>query len=89
MNMASKEHGKLSNQQIVRLGVEISTQAMESLAKGYLDISDARIKSLKDHYNQNMDAFNRELITIWSYGNPGENQVEVSVTKMVMVQYFV
>ena len=79
--MASKEHGKLSNQQIVRLGVEISTQAMESLAKGYLDISDARIKSLKDQYQHNVDAFNRELITIWSYRNPGENQVEVSATK--------
>ena len=87
--MASKEHGKLSNQQIVRLGVEISTQAMESLAKGYLDISDARIKSLKEQHKNNVDAFNRELITIWSYRNPGENQVVVSVTKMVMVQYFI
>ena len=78
---SNKEHGKLSNLQIVRLGVEISISAMESLAKGYLEISDARIESLKEQHKHNMDAFNRELITIWSYRNPGENQVEVTVTK--------
>ena len=63
MNMASNQHGELSGTQIVRLGKEISTQAMESLAEGYLEISDARIKSFKDQRN------------------PGENQVQVSVTK--------
>ena len=81
--MASKKHGELTNQQIVRLGVEISTQAMESFAKGYLDISDARVKSLKEEHKHNTDAFNRDLITIWAYRNSDENQVEVSVTKNI------
>ena len=79
--MASKEHGELSNQQFVRLGLEISTPAMESLAEGYLGINDARIKSLKEQHKNNMDAFNRELIRDWLYRNPGENQVEVILTK--------
>ena len=81
MNMASNQHGELSGTQIVRLGKEISTQAMESLAEGYLEISDARIKSLKEQHKNNVDAFNRELIRNWGQRNPGENQVQVSVTK--------
>ena len=79
--MASNRHGELTNEQIVRLGVEISTQDMESFAEGYLDISDATIKSLKDQHKNNMDAFNRDLIRNWAYRNSDENQVEVIVTK--------
>ena len=80
--MASSQRGELSGSQIVRLAKEISTQAMESFAEGYLEIRDTTIKSLKEQHKNNMEAFNRDLIRTWTYKNPGECQVEVSVTKL-------
>ena len=53
---------------------------MESIALGYLNIKPARLKNLKDENNNDSEAFNREVIQEWIYGNPGINKEEVSIT---------
>ena len=67
---------QLSRRQIVRLPSAISADNMESIAEGYMDISDATIKNIRRDAS-NSEAFNRDVIRHWMYKNP-DNQVQVS-----------
>ena len=74
--MASKDKKRnLTPRQIVRLASAISTDNMESIAEGYLDISPETVKNIRRDAS-NSEAFNREIIRYWMYKNP-EDQVQV------------
>ena len=75
--MAAGGENQLTNNQIVRLARCISSQNMESIAVGYLDIDDPIIKNMKYENRDNMEAFNREIIRHWMYKNPESNQTQV------------
>ena len=66
---------QLTRKQIVRLAAAISADNMESIAEGYMDISDETIKNIRRDAS-NSEAFNRDVIRHWMYRNP-EHQVEV------------
>ena len=72
------EGGKLTNHQIVRLARALSTDAMESIALGYLGVEEEMIKNLKAEHRENIEAFHRSIIHNWMHRNPGNNQVQVS-----------
>ena len=73
--MAEGRGVPLTNRQIQRLAAAISRNKMESIAMGYLDISHEKIKSSR---GEETEAFNREMIVLWSNRNP-KNQVMVRV----------
>ena len=64
----------LTNRQIQRLAASISRHDMESIAMGYLNISHEKIKSSR---GEETEAFNREMIILWTNKNP-KGQVMVS-----------
>ena len=76
--MASGEEGQLTNNQIVHLARFISSQNMESIALGYLDIEDPVIKNIKHENRDNAEAFNREIIRNWRQRNSEPNRVQIS-----------
>ena len=75
--MATHQYGQLSGSQIVHLSKAITIHAMESFAEGYLDISDATIKNLREQNKNNVEAVNKDLIKRWANRNSGPNQVKV------------
>ena len=63
----------------------ISSRDMESIALGYLDIEEETIKNFRDARRDNMEAFNRDIIRHWVDKNPEPNQIEVSLTKLLVI----
>ena len=70
--------GILSPCQIVRLGAVISTDDMEAIAEGYMNITDETIKNLRYENRGKAQAFNRAVIKQWANMNP-KHQVQVRV----------
>ena len=70
--------GRISESQIARLARVISTDNMDSIAVGYMDLDDAIVKNLRVKSRSNPHEFIRDLIRTWAYRNPGPNQVKVS-----------
>ena len=68
---------QLINRQIIRLGASISSNDMEAIAEGYMNIDVGTIKNLRDENQRDAQAFNRDIIRHWACKNP-ENQVQVS-----------
>ena len=83
--MATRYEGQLTNNQIVRLATAISNRDTESIALGYLGIEEETIKNFKDARRDNMEAFNRDVIQHWVHKNPEPNQIEVSLTKLLVI----
>ena len=69
------DSGRLTRKQIVRLAAAISADNMESVAEGYMEISDETIKNMRRDATSS-EAFNRDAIRHWMHKNP-ENQVQV------------
>ena len=75
--MASQRHpDQLTRKQIVRLASAISANNMESIAEGYMDISDETIKNIRRDTSSS-EAFNRDILRQWTYKNPND-QIKVS-----------
>ena len=74
--MAAGGADQLTRRQIVRLASAISADNMESIAEGYLDVSNETLKNLWRENQGKAEAFNRDIIRYWSHKNP-ENQVQV------------
>ena len=70
--------GNLTNYQYVSLGQVISCTSMESIALGYLNIDEEKIKNLKAARRDDMEGFVRDLIKDWACRYPG-NQVQVRI----------
>ena len=68
--------GNLTSYQYVRLGQVIACSHMESIALGYLDIDEEKIKNLKAARRDDTEGFVRDLIKEWAYRNPN-NQIQV------------
>ena len=73
-----QDPGRLTPRQIVRLAAAISADNMSAIAEGYMDISDETIKNKKFENKDDAEAFNREILKYWTYGNP-DNQVQVRI----------
>ena len=71
----NEDKGRLKPRQIVRLASAISATSMESIAEGYMDISDETIKNIRRDAS-NSEAFNKDIIKYWTHKNP-DNQVQV------------
>ena len=76
MASAVDDSGLLTKRQIVRLAASISSDNMESIAEGYMDISPETVKNIRRDAS-NSEAFNRDIIRFWANKNP-DGQVEVS-----------
>ena len=76
MATGKNDPDQLSRRQIVRLAAAISTDNMESIAEGYLDISPETVKNIRRD-TSNSEAFNRDVIGYWCHKNL-DNQVQVS-----------
>ena len=72
--MASNVRGNLTNYQYVRLGQSISCFSMESIALGYLNIDEEKIKQLKESRRDDTQGFVRDVIKEWACRHP-DNQV--------------
>ena len=77
--MASEEDKhQLTGKQIVRLAAAISVNNMAAIAEGYMDITPETVKNKKYENKDDAEAFNREIIKIWSCKNP-DDQVKVKM----------
>ena len=70
--------GNLTNYQYVRLSQSISCSSMESIALGYLNIDEEKIKNLKAARRDDTEGFVRDVIKEWACRNPC-NQVQVRI----------
>ena len=68
----------MTNRQIVRLAAAISSDNMESIAEGYMDISPETVKNLRRDAS-NSEAFNRDVIRDWVNKNSGPSQSQVKI----------
>ena len=77
--MASKEVGKLSGRQIVRLVNSVEIDSMRRIALCYMNISEEIIDDMERDARGNWRSFNREVIRRWTKQNP-VNQMKVKPT---------
>ena len=68
----------LSDDLIEKLSKSIVVTKMQTIAISYLKIQSEAVANLRIAHQGNTTAFNRSLLSIWKYINPGENQVQVS-----------
>ena len=50
---------------------------MKSIALGYLGLDEETIENVDAAKKDDVEAYNREIIKIWQYGNSGHNQKKV------------
>ena len=77
--MASKEVGKLTGRQIVRLVNSVDINSMKRIASRYMSISKEIIDDMEQDARGNWRSFNREVIRRWTKQNP-VNQMKVRPT---------
>ena len=70
MTTAEEPCGRVTQKQIVVLAAAISSEAMEAIAEGYMDISSETVKYIRRDAS-NSEAFNREIFT----AGPTKSQV--------------
>ena len=75
----SENRGNLTNYQYVRLGQVISSSNMESIALGFMNIDEQKIKKMKAARRDDREGFVRDVIKEWGYRHP-DNQVQVSTS---------
>ena len=69
----------LSDDIIERLAMTIDVNKMETIAISYFKIPSETVANLRVAHRGNPTAFNRSLLNLWNYKNPGDNQVQVSL----------
>ena len=62
---------------IVNLASAITARNMESIAIKYMDIDLEKIENLKREHRQDIQAFNRSIISTWAFKSREPDQVEV------------
>ena len=86
--MASNDNleisGNLTDYQCVRLGQSISCSSMESIALGYLNINEEKIKNLKAARRDDTEGFVRDVIKEWACRNPGD-QIQVRIRSILII----
>ena len=71
--------GWLKYRQIERLASNVFARDMESLALGYLDLSEETVKSLRYENRGDREAFKRDILRKWANKNSGPDQVKVTL----------
>ena len=74
--MATGGESRLTTSDIANLAAAIADRNMETIAERYLGIEPETVFSLKDVHGRR-EAFNREIIRIWSYKNSSPDQKRV------------
>ena len=77
--MADKEI-LVNSSQITRLAGVITTNNMECIAEGYLEICHEQIKNKRAENKDNPEGFNRDILRIWCNKHAKGNQVKVSLS---------
>ena len=72
-NLDETSEGLLTNNHFVQLGRAIVPREMESIALEYLQIDEVKIESLISQKGAT-EAFNREILRIWSNKHPGRDK---------------
>ena len=75
--MATGGESRLTTSDIANLAAAIAGRNMETIAERYLGIEPETVLSLKDEHGGKWEAFNREIIRLWSYKNSGPDQKRV------------
>ena len=83
--MATGEEWRLTTSDIANLAAAIADRNMETIAERYLGIELETVLSLKDEHRGNWEAFNREIIRIWSYKNSSPDQKTVKHLNILLV----
>ena len=83
MASISDNKGNLTNHQCVRLGQVISCSNMESIALGYMNIDEEKIKHIREVRLHNPEGFVRDLIKDWACRNP-DNQMQVRIVYHIL-----
>ena len=86
MATSDDDRGNLTGHQFVRLGQVLSVSNMESIALGYLNIDEEKIKQIREVRLQNPGGFVRDMIKEWACRNPS-NQVQVRILDHVKSNY--
>ena len=76
MATAEEPCGRMTQKQIVLLSAAISSNNMEAIAEGYMDISGETIKNLRRDAS-NSEAFNRDVLHYWTNKITGPSQIRV------------
>ena len=69
---------RLSEEQIVQLSSVLTMRDMKTIALSSLGTRPEFLTNLKDTDGNDSNAFNREIIRPWCFGNHGIDQVTVS-----------
>ena len=83
--MATSKKGNLTTRHITRLAANISLQDMKGIAQGYLDIDKKTIAKLLEENENDLQAFNRDILEKWAENNQGGDQVQVSITRLLPI----
>ena len=80
----------LSGKQIRKLAESIVATKMKAIAGIYMEIESEMVENLWITHKGNAIDFNRAVLTEWKNINPGDNQVQVSFGKdlLIMRQLF-
>ena len=76
MATAEEPSGRVTQKQIVLLATAISSDAMEAIAEGYMNISPETVKNLRRDGN-NSEAFNRDVLHYGANKITGPSQIRV------------
>ena len=76
--MATGGNTDLNDDLTERLAGAIEVTKMETIAISYLKIKSETVSYLRVAHQGNPTAFNRSLLNLWKYMNPGTDQVQVS-----------
>ena len=85
--MATGGSMDLSDDLIEKLSQTIVVTKMETIAISYLNIQSETVANLRIAHQGNPTAFNRSLLNLWKYMNPGIDQVQVSPTSKETVKF--
>ena len=81
--MATGGDRNLTDGEIEKLAEAIEVTKMETIAISYLKIQSEMVANWRVAHQGNPTAFNRSLLNLWKYMNPGGNQAQVSVRLVI------
>lgn len=77
---------KLTTVQIALLATEIDNSNMNSIAQRYLGFRPEKLRNLHRKHREDVEAINRDILTMWKYQNHGANQKQV-ISSSILCSY--
>ena len=78
--MATGGHRPLSEPEIVQLATALTADSMKIIALGKFGLKNVEVKNA-ERDTKSTQEFNREILHIWKFRNPGSDQVVVSLER--------